>query len=103
MINLNMASASPMLLALEPFNALCDYIAGHVGYRDLSLKGDGHPVLVFPGLGGSGAATADMRMRIGQLGYTVYDWRHGTNGGPGIDFNGWIALLATHLKEIHDA
>lgn len=101
MINLNAIPPSPLLFALEPFNAFRDYVAGHIGVRDLSMKGDGHPVLVFPGLGVSGAATADLRARLQQLGYSVYDWKHGMNSGPGIDFDGWLELLGKHLQEIY--
>lgn len=101
MMNPNVIPPSPLLFALEPFNAFRDYVAGHIGMRDLSMKGDGHPVLVFPGLGVSGAATADLRARLQQLGYSVYDWKHGVNSGPGIDFEGWLKLLGEHLREIY--
>lgn len=101
MISVNAISSLPLLFALEPFNALRDYVAGHIGVRDLSMTGDGHPILVLPGLGVSGAATADLRVRLQQLGYPVYDWKHGMNSGPGIDFEGWLALLGEHLKEIY--
>lgn len=101
MLNLNVTPSSPLLFALEPYQAMCDYVAGHLQYRDLSSKGDGHAVLVFPGLGVSGAATADLRMRLQQLGYNVYDWKHGVNMGPGIDFDGWMTLLGEHLREIY--
>jgi hypothetical protein len=100
MIHLPLSPTFPYLLALEPFRAMCDYMAGHIQFRDLTQKGDGHPVLVLPGLGASGAATADMRVRLQQLGYAVYDWKHGMNYGPGIDFNLWLRLLGDHLKEI---
>lgn len=102
MINLPVPSNLPYLFALEPFRAMCDYMAGHMQVRDLSCKGDGHPVLVLPGLGVSGAATADLRMRLQQLGYAVYDWKHGMNYGPGIDFDNWLELLGAHLQEITD-
>lgn len=101
MLHLNVTPSSPLLFALEPYQAMCDYIAGHLQYRDLSIQGDGHAVLVFPGLGVSGAATADLRMRLQQLGYNVYDWKHGVNIGAGIDFDGWISLLGDHLREIY--
>lgn len=101
MFNPTVTSSSPLLFALEPYQAMCDYVAGHLQYRDLSLQGDGHAVLVFPGLGVSGAATADLRMRLQQLGYNVYDWKHGVNIGPGIDFDGWLRLLGDHLREIY--
>jgi alpha-beta hydrolase superfamily lysophospholipase len=98
---LNIFSPSPYLLALEPFQTMCDYVAGHTQLRDLSSQGDGHPVLVLPGLGTSGSATADLRIRLKQLGYAVNDWNQGFNQGPGINFDFWLSLLGTHLQEIH--
>ena len=97
----NVLPPSPFCFALEPFQAMRDYVAGHVQLRDLSLQGDGHPVLVFPGLGLSGSATADLRVRLQQLGYAVYDWNHGFNHGPGLDFDAWLSLLSRQLQEIH--
>lgn len=102
MINLPLSPAFPYLMPLEPFRAMCDYMAGHMQHRDLTQKGDGHPVLVLPGLGVSGAATADLRVRLQQLGYAVYDWKHGMNYGPGINFDMWLTLLGNHLQEISD-
>jgi pimeloyl-ACP methyl ester carboxylesterase len=78
-----------------------DYIAGHTQLRDLALQGDGHPVLVLPGLGASGSATADLRIRLKQLGYPVYDWNQGINHGPGLDFDLWLSLLSQQLREIY--
>jgi pimeloyl-ACP methyl ester carboxylesterase len=98
----NVLPPSPFCFALEPFQAMRDYVAGHMQLRDLSLQGDGHPVLVFPGLGLSGGATADLRVRLQQLGYAVYDWNHGFNHGPGLDFDAWLSLLSRQLQEIHD-
>jgi hypothetical protein len=97
----NVLPSSPLLFALEPFQAMCDYIAGHTHLRDLSPKGDGHPILIYPGLTLSGSSTADLRVRLQQLGYAVYDWRQGYNYGPGIDFDGWLSLLSEQLLEIH--
>jgi alpha-beta hydrolase superfamily lysophospholipase len=98
---LNILAPSPFFLALESFQAMCDYVAGHTQVRDLSLQGDGHPVLVLPGLGASGSATADLRIRLKQLGYPVYDWDQGINQGPGLDFDLWLSLLGEQLREIH--
>jgi hypothetical protein len=101
MINLNAITSSPILFALEPYNALCDYVAGYTQRLDSSLYGDGHPVLVLPGLGVSGSATVDLRMRLQHLGYAVYDWKHGINNGHGIDLVGRLLLIGEHLQEIY--
>lgn len=98
---LDVTPSSPVLFALEPFNAFCDYLAGQAWRNDAVPDGDGHPVLVFPGLGVSGAATADLRKRLQQLGYAAYDWKHGVNQGPGAAFDEWLVLLGDHLREIH--
>ena len=45
-------------------------------------KGDGHPVLVMPGLTGSDASTRVMRAFLRRLGYYVHAWRLGRNWGP---------------------
>jgi predicted esterase YcpF (UPF0227 family) len=96
----NVLPSSPLLFALEPFQAMCDYVAGHTHWRDLSLQGDGHPILIFPGLALDGSSTADLRVRLKQLGYAVYDWRQGYNYGPGIDFDQWLSILSKQLVEI---
>jgi predicted esterase YcpF (UPF0227 family) len=96
----NVLPSSPLLSALEPFQAMCDYVAGHTHWRDLSLQGDGHPILIYPGLTLNGSSTADLRVRLQQLGYAVYDWRQGYNYGPGIDFDQWLSLLSKQLVDI---
>lgn len=96
----NVLPTSPLLFALEPFQAMCDYVAGHTHWRDLSQRGDGHPILIYPGLTLNGSSTADLRVRLQQLGYAVYDWRQGYNYGPGIDFDQWLLLLSEQLVEI---
>lgn len=45
-------------------------------------RGDGHPVLVLPGLGASDASTAPLRRFLQGLNYTPYGWGLGTNHGP---------------------
>lgn len=45
-------------------------------------KGDGHPVLVFPGLVTGDFSTLVLRNYIGGLGYAAYAWTLGLNLGP---------------------
>src|SRR2546423_13166207 len=47
----------------------------------LAPRGDGHPVLVLPGLGGSDRSTEPARWLLRQLGYKVHGWNLGTNEG----------------------
>ena len=45
-------------------------------------KGDGHAVIVFPGLSASDASTVPLRTYLGRLGYTASGWNQGFNFGP---------------------
>jgi pimeloyl-ACP methyl ester carboxylesterase len=44
--------------------------------------GDGHPVIVFPGLGASDFTTVPLRNFLRARGYTAYSWTEGFNFGP---------------------
>jgi pimeloyl-ACP methyl ester carboxylesterase len=44
--------------------------------------GDGHPVIVFPGLGAADITTAPLRSLLEALGYSAYPWKLGFNFGP---------------------
>ena len=44
--------------------------------------GDGHPVVVFPGLGASDISTTPLRNFLRDRGYTPYAWKQGFNFGP---------------------
>ena len=44
--------------------------------------GDGHPVVVFPGLGAADMSTAPLRNFLRDRGYTPYAWKQGFNFGP---------------------
>lgn len=45
-------------------------------------RGDGHPVLVLPGLGGGDTSTRPIRWFLDRLGYRTHGWGLGTNRGP---------------------
>ncbi|MEC5407136.1 alpha/beta fold hydrolase [Paraburkholderia sp. MPAMCS5] len=92
---------SATLFVLEPLRAAADYIAGMAPLAVPLPPGDGHPVLVFPGLGVNGAATSDLRNRLQQVGYEVHDWEQGVNFGPGADHDLMLERLGDHLKQIH--
>ena len=44
--------------------------------------GDGHPVIVFPGLGAADMTTVPLRNFLQHLGYSAYPWQQGFNFGP---------------------
>ena len=45
-------------------------------------RGDGHPVLVFPGMGANDATTVPLRHFLRELGYATHAWGQGLNFGP---------------------
>lgn len=45
-------------------------------------RGDGHPVLVFPGLSAPDASTWPLRNFLKERGYQAYTWEQGFNFGP---------------------
>ena len=47
-----------------------------------AAKGDGHSVIVFPGLSASDGSTLPMRSYLQNLGYDVSGWNQGYNFGP---------------------
>jgi pimeloyl-ACP methyl ester carboxylesterase len=71
---------SPWLMLLEG-RAPWEYAATLAVMPWLSRlpAGDGHPVIVFPGLGASEQSTRLMRDFLGGLGYAIYDWGLGRN------------------------
>ena len=72
---------SPWLLLLEGGRAPWEYAATLAAMPWLSRvpRGDGHPVIVFPGLGASELSTRPLRSYLGQLGYATHDWGQGRN------------------------
>jgi pimeloyl-ACP methyl ester carboxylesterase len=44
--------------------------------------GDGHPVVVFPGLGAADFSTVPLRKFLRERGYAAYPWEQGFNFGP---------------------
>jgi pimeloyl-ACP methyl ester carboxylesterase len=60
----------------------------------LAPRGDGHAVMVLPGLGASDGSTELLRGFLETRGYAVHGWGHGTNCGPrpGVE-DGLLALL----------
>ena len=74
---------SPWLLALE-FRAPWE-LGALLPAWPLLLRapmGDGHPVIVFPGLSASDGSTLPLRNYLGTRNYQVSGWNQGHNFGP---------------------
>lgn len=88
------------LLATEPLRALFDYVGAHIGSQPPCV-GDGHPVVVYPGLGGGAFTTAHLRRVLKDAGFTVHDWEGGVNTGPEGMFDDWLGSLDEQVRHLH--
>jgi pimeloyl-ACP methyl ester carboxylesterase len=86
-------SAAPRRDELRPPGALLLLLEGRAPMEFFSLfaalpwlyrvpRGDGHPVLVLPGMGTSDVATLPLRRYLKSLGYDTHAWGQGLNLGP---------------------
>jgi pimeloyl-ACP methyl ester carboxylesterase len=62
-------------------------------------RGDGHPVLVFPGLGATDITTAPLRGFLQDLGYSAYPWKLGFNFGPR---RGVLDAVREQVQRLHE-
>ena len=77
------APPSRELLLLE-VRAIWELTAFFAAYPLLRLapRGDGHPVLVLPGLAASDTSTRPLRTFLKDQGYSAHGWKLGANHGP---------------------
>jgi hypothetical protein len=76
---------SKLLMSIEFIRAAYEYSLGWVlnmPLQHISSKGDGHPVIVLPGLGTSDTSTYYVRNFLTQIGYDARPWGLGRNLGP---------------------
>src|ERR1700712_195788 len=73
-------SKTLMFLEGRAFSELGAFL-GALPLLSLAPKGDGHPVLVLPGLVASDASTRPLRSFLKSRGYAVSGWRQGRNLG----------------------
>jgi pimeloyl-ACP methyl ester carboxylesterase len=95
--NFDYPAPSLALLGLEPVRAALEYVGTRLMDRTSLPAGDGHPVLLFPGLAADKTALGPLKRLCETLGYTVDDWGRGFNTGPEGDVYEWIAELAQEV------
>ena len=89
-----------LLLGAEPVRSALEYVRmSWTSAADLP-RGDGHPVIVFPGLGANHLSIGSMLGMCQQLGYAAYDWGLGINTGPRGDLDAWLHGLARHVDAL---
>ena len=98
--NLSIERPSLALLSTEPWRAVSEYLAHKLTTDPRLPRGDGHPVLIFPGLGADGRSVAPLRKMCESLGYAAFDWGKGYNTGPQGDIDVWLKELATYCSQL---
>jgi pimeloyl-ACP methyl ester carboxylesterase len=88
------------LFGTEPLRAAYEYARHRLSTQRPAPRGDGHPVVIFPGLGSDGLALAPLREYCNSLGYHAMDWQLGRNIGPDGDLDEWLSALAEHTREL---
>ena len=89
---------SMALLGLEPWRATVELVRSAWSTAPVSPPGDGHRVIVIPGLCSSTWAIAPTIRLCRRLGYEAQDWGRGMNTGPGVDVDAWLHELAAELR-----
>ncbi len=89
-----------VLLGAEPFRAAMEFARHKFAKPDHRKPGDGHPVVIFPGLGADGKSVAVLREHCRALGYAAVDWGQGFNTGPKGDLDAWLQTLQSHVADL---
>lgn len=104
---MNTTALSPMapapdwlLLGTEPVRALFEYAQMRLTAVAPTPQGDGHPVVIFPGLAADRHSIGPLKQFCEKLGYATYDWGRGFNTGPQGDVDNWIDLLAQEVDAL---
>ncbi len=88
------------LLGTEAVRAAIEYADWRIRAPVASGNGDGHPVIVFPGLGGAHASVEPLTAFCRGLGYEAFNWGRGLNRGPRGDVDAWLQELAEHVQRL---
>jgi hypothetical protein len=88
------------LLATEPLRALLDLCSAHAGPL-APVQGDGHPVVVYPGLGAGAFTTSQLRAHLRSCDFEALDWELGVNTGPDGLFDEWLSALVERVRAVH--
>jgi predicted alpha/beta hydrolase family esterase len=85
------------LLGLEPLRAALEFASMRFTDHDAMPVGDGHPVVIFPGLATDKISTGPLKTFCQRLGYAAYDWGRGLNTGPQGNVDRWLDELTLHV------
>lgn len=100
-----MNAPSKTLLSMEIVRSIYEYgLSWLFSYplNRLSPIGDGHPVMVIPGLGTSDGSTHFLRKFLDGRGYETHSWGMGRNLGPKNGLDNLLIELVDKIKIISD-
>jgi len=91
-------------MSAEPLRAALEYANMRLTINKSALpRGDGHAVVLFPGLASDRQAMAPLGKLCIDLGYTPLDWGRGLNTGPKGDPDLWLDGLAHDVDTLTSA
>lgn len=96
---------SKLLLILEAIRSIFEYgqsIILSLPLQYMSPKGDGHPVIILPGLGAADHSTYFIRNFLSGIGYSVYPWGMGRNMGPRDGLDNLIEEILERVKQVSE-
>jgi pimeloyl-ACP methyl ester carboxylesterase len=82
------------LTSFEPARAALEYAGMRLMNKSKLPAGDGHPVVLFPGLASDQHAIGPLKDFCNRLGYAAMDWGRGFNTGPKGNPDVWLDGLA---------
>ena len=88
------------LLLSEPIRAAMEFAGYHVMDESTLPRGDGHAVVIFPGLATNEQMTRPLQSLCERLGYQCFDWGLGLNVGPRGDVDEWMNELANRIGRL---
>jgi len=94
---------SKFLLSIEIVRAIYEYGLGWLlaaPLQYISPKGDGHPVIVLPGLGTADGSTHYVRHFLNELGYDARPWGLGRNMGPQDGMDTMLEQLSQLVRDV---
>ncbi len=89
---------SLVLLGLERWRAAWERAVNKATGPMAAVRGDGRPVVIFPGMATDARAVVPLRDHCLALGYAAFDWGRGFNTGPTGDVDRWLAELARETR-----
>lgn len=96
---------SKFLLLAEGIRAIWEFGLGLVlrdRMKNMVPEGDGHPVMVIPGLAASDGSTVYLRDFLESIGYAPHSWGFGRNLGPKDGIDNFIDKLVLRVEEIYE-